>query len=196
MLGRFALRLAGHTAETLAQQVGKVPPNAVHGEQVEVVDVQVTALVGSSHALGVEPLQPVLAGDVAGDVVVQPLKAEGHVGVLRDLPIGLFQVGVDGLGLARTLQLAQDAVLLPVQDVGPCCSPVGGRDQHFLHQILNGLDGRLGHVRGGCDDQHASCESLGFRPVQLAGGPPRLLDGASDASRVERLGGTVPFDDG
>ena len=192
---RPALRLAGRPLEPLRQQVAEVPADAVDGEQVEVVDVQVAVEVRAADLRRIEPLEPVGRADVAGDVVVQPLQAEPHVRVFGDLPVAAVEVAVHERDARRVGDGAQRAVLLAVDDVGARRPAVRAGQQHLLDDVLDPLDGRRAVDRRPADGEDAPAEPPRLVGVVLAGRRPRLGDRRADPLRVERHDAAVALRD-
>ena len=143
VLGRGALDLAEGAGEAFEEEVFEVPAAAVDREHAEIVDVIVAVAMGLGDGTGIEFLQPVVAGDVGGDVVVEALQGVTHVGVLVDPPVFLGEVGVDGGDrLAHELAgAAQRLVLFAVEDVLLGGLGVAVFDEDLFDQILDVFDG-------------------------------------------------------
>jgi len=138
VLRRLALYLARHPAKPADQEIAQVPPTAVHGEDVQVMDVDVAVEVRLAHLLGIEAVQPISAVDGGKDVIVEPLKREAHVRVLVDPPVKVLEIAFDQLvGVDQGANVAQLAVEIAIEDIrlGRLGMPV--LDQRALHQVLD-----------------------------------------------------------
>ena len=184
--GRRALHLALDPLEPLAQEVQQVPAHAVDGKQVQVVDVEVPLGVGVADLGRVDAVQPVLGGDLGGDVVVQPLQRIAHVAVFADLPVELLDVVVDQVDIGAGRDLADLRVLLAVEDVGLGGLVEGRVEQHPLDDVLDLLHlGRRPEPQLVGQGQHPQGELVRLPVAELTGGVPGLGDGRGDLRRVE-----------
>jgi len=143
MLGGAAVYLARYTAKAADQQVSQIPAAAVHRQNVEIVEVDISADVGLTHLFGKDPVQPIGAVHRRKDVVVEALQGKAHVRVLFDSPIELFQITIDQLvRIDESPNIAQLAVQVAVEDIGLGRLGMAIVDEGALHQVLNVLDGR------------------------------------------------------
>ena len=95
VLGWFAFGFAGDAAEALDEEVVEIPTDTVDGDGVEIVNVKVAIFVCLADFGRIDFVEPVYFADFGGDVVVEALKGEGHVGVFVDFPIEFVDIGVD-----------------------------------------------------------------------------------------------------
>ena len=151
---RRARHFARDTAEAAHKKVHEVPPDAVYGQRLQVVHVEVSSLMRPAHLFGINGLQPVALADVGSDVIVESLQREGHIAVFLDLPVGIPQVFLDKHPPALlAAQAPHRGMLLSVQHVrlGDLEFPHGKKG--LFHHVLHLFDSRcfLALRKGACD---------------------------------------------
>ncbi len=95
VLGGLARDFAGDAGEALSQEVFEIPPTAVGGNELEIVNVQIARLVSVAHFFGVDRVHPVLRADGTGDIVIESLKGIRHIGIFLDEPVEVADIFVD-----------------------------------------------------------------------------------------------------
>ena len=58
------LHLAGHPFESLEQKILKIPSHAVDREEGEIVDMNISGIVGIPDHGGIDAVEPVFGGDI------------------------------------------------------------------------------------------------------------------------------------
>ena len=194
MLGGTGFDLAHNAAETVGEQLTDIPACAVGSEESEVVQMNVTRLVGFSDLFGIDLVQPVFLGEVLADIVVESVDALLHVGVFLDAPVLVGKIAGEQLG-----SLADERGNLPrflpsfaVEDVGFRGLRVTFVDEHLFDEVLNVLDGgdfvhKFNFRR--LDDEVG--ESRRHFPVLAAASLRRLENGVGNLLLVEEFDSSV-----
>ena len=177
---------ARHAVEALVEQRAQRPAGAVAGQHVEVVDVQVALAVRRADGRAVHLVQPVVGGDLAGDVEDQPAQRITLVGVGAHPPVLARQVFVHRGGhVDQRLAVAAHATVAgPMQDEGLGAGVVAGLHQRLLGEILDRF--QLHRARRRQAHHHALRQLRRLPIVELATGPPRGGNGQADTLAIER----------
>ncbi len=197
MLGRGALDLAVGAAETFEEQVLEIPATAVNRQHAEIMDVEISLAMSIGDVVRVDLVQPVVAGDVGRDVVVQTLQGVAHVGVLVDPPILLGEVGIHRFDrfLDKGSGFTQRGMLLTVEDVGLGGLGMAILDEDLFDQVLDVLDGRYATVLvNDLEDSYDLATDPGdLFHVGTANGLDRLLNGRNDLFFFKCYKSPIPF---
>ena len=186
--------LAADAAETVGEQLSHVPARAVGAEETEVVQMDVAALVSLAHLFGIDLIQPIFLGEVLADVVVEPVDALLHVGVLFDAPVLVGKIAGEELrGLADERgDLPRFLTTLAVKDVRLRSLCVTLVDEHLFHEVLNVLDGGdLVHELDFRSLHHQLGKLRRKLPVLAAASLCRLENGVRDLLLVEEFDPSV-----
>ena len=92
----------------------------------------------------IDLVQPVVAGDIGGNVVIEALQRIPHVGVFIDTPVFLGEVGIHRFDrfLDELPGFAQRGVLLAIENEGLGGFGVTVLNEDFFDQVLDILNGR------------------------------------------------------
>ncbi len=194
---RPGLDLARHAVQAFVQQRAQRPAGAVAGQHVEVVDVDVALAVRGAGLGRIDVRQPVVGGDLAGDVEDQPAERIALVGVGIDPPVGAGEVFVDrAFDIDLHLALAaQRRVPFAVDDVGARGGGEAVGDQRFLDHVLDLLDAdRLIAEAMGEHAQHPFGETDRFVVAVFAAGPARTAQRGTDLAGIESGATAVALD--
>ena len=139
MLGGCRGDLAGHTAQSLLDQLLERPPGAIAGQHGEVVQMDVRVPVRIGDLLVVNLAQPVVGGNGAGVGQDQTADRIGHGGILLDAPVIDLEVVVHNLLVVqqRIAHIAHTLTLLTIQDICLGDLVIARLNQDRLHAVLN-----------------------------------------------------------
>jgi len=156
------------------------------------VDVEIAVVVRGADFLRVL-LQGVAGLHGAGEVQHEPLEGVGHVGVLGHAPVGLGEVGVDGVLDVQVggLLLAQGAALLAVDHEALGHLVQARLHEHALHHVLHML--LAGHVHPFQLLLDLAGHALGQDGILDAAGLQGLEDGLGDALQGPGFQAAVAF---
>ena len=95
MFGRTGFGLAGNAVETFMQQIFQRPTGTIGGQHIQIVNVNVTVAVRFADFGRINMTQPVVGGNLAGNVQNQAAVGITLVGIGIDAPVEFFQIFVD-----------------------------------------------------------------------------------------------------
>ncbi|OQC51321.1 MAG: hypothetical protein BWX55_01855 [Deltaproteobacteria bacterium ADurb.Bin022] len=137
VIRRFALHFSGHALKSLQQQIIKIPPHAINGQQTQIVNVKIAFRMRFVNFRRVNFIEPVNLADFRRNIIIQSLQGVIHVAVFIDLPVKLLQVLIDEINFHSIGDISQTGVLISINDVRLCCLAVRRAQQNFFNNILN-----------------------------------------------------------